>query len=547
MKLHHLIVFTFILFKSYSSEKEHFLEKFKAYSEKKLSPCGKYEWYEVNLMLQFFYKDPAYAHQLKELSHLLLECEPNNPDYLFYYGRAEFLLGNDQEAILSLEKCLSFSLNYTDAAWILSTLYRKNKEFKKAKSLLKNFKENPLFEERLADIYVETHHVKKGIQIYENLHKKYPFNLTITQKLADALQQDIQYERAKLLLLNVSIDQRPTIQLQLDELNLMTQPRLFYQLSYLESKENDPTIKKPVVRDYYFDQGLYLTAHLKDRFTFDTKFIDFRQKEIDIYPPTGTNYDAQIYGLDEKIFYKIHPQFQLGLNLRGFFAYSLAKGFYPFQNSWRFEPGINILYSPPSQYLLLDAHVESFIIKNFTNFQSYLLRLDYLDIGYRYHFEKFLNLDLIFNLMRIFFHDSYKNKKDVENVELNLNIPLKKNWIKGKYFFEHSSFRYLNINYFSYKNQWVNKVGFETTSHLGKNLKIILDYEHSWQVSTNLVQPIGNYIYIAKRQSLIGNKISIDLICPMTSHFDLFFHSHYFQNNLPYREYQIKGGLGYLF
>ena len=510
----------------------------------KANSCNLKDRIQLDELLKIFAADPKYANDLRIAAETLLECDPNNPDYLFFLGRAEYLLGHLEIAKGLLIKTLKIAPRYSDAEILLASIYLKEGEDELALAIYEKYPKDPEALEKIGDINLTNRNFAKAIEVFYELYIQNPENPSYVKKYAYALEQNRQYKKsADVLNRYLETQQNTDLKFQLYEVKTFVDPALIYSGSYLESKENDPFIGQAVVRNYYYDQGLFIETPILDNLFVGSKLIDYRQQETDIYPPVGINYNVQIYGAQEKIKYLIGAVCDLNVVLRGFYAYGKGHEFYPFHDCWRFEPGLTFVYKPSNQFLFADAHVESFIIKNFTTITSELMRTDYLDIGYGYQSPTKISPEVEGYLSTIFYHDDLDNIKNVQSVLFRLKIPSKSSWIKGLYRFDHSSFKYLNINYYSYKNQWISTLGFLAHARVAKHAFLDLAYEHAWQVTNNLYQPIGDFIYIKNRQSLICNKFSALYQLHLHEAWKVDLYGHYFYNNQPYRDFQIKGAV----
>jgi tetratricopeptide (TPR) repeat protein len=549
-KISVFIAFLFLQTGEIHSATKEILERYKEQKKQFFEdPCSFDQTHYLEKFLSIFSKDPKDAIYLKEVAQILLSCDASDSDYYFYLGRAEFLLGNDQKAIAALKKCLEIFPDYDDANFVLGSIYMKRKQYKQALDVFSKYPDDVAAIEKIGDIYIQQKEYKKAIKQFELLIKIDPDHPNYIRKYAYILSEEQKYHQAKeVLSAQLKKNPSPILDKQLAEIDYFVDPRIGYKGSYLESKENDPSLNQPVVRDYYIDQSLFFRTPVTDHFVIESKIIDFHQKERDIYPPIGVNYDVQLYGLQEKLQYNFTPNTRMDLILRGFKAYSLETGFYPFYNTWRFEPGLSISNVGERQFFFIDAHIESFIIKNFTTVRSELLRTDYFDIGYGMHLPlKKIVPEVEWYITEIFYHSSPKNRQDIQSVLFNLKIPASRSWIKGTYRFDHSSFEKLNLNYYSYKNQWISTLGGKAHAYLNDQFSFDLTYEHGWQVTKDLFQPIGDFVFIAPRQSLLSNKVSGEALITLGKRVLLNLYGHFFRDNQPYKEYQVKGGIEYQF
>ena len=545
------IAFSFFFLSSgLSNALENYEADVKTYKESlKEDPCNARALIGLNELLDPLKKDPKYANLLLEVTTLLLECYPNEPDYLFFNGKALYLLNQKKEAEKQLIACLSFAPNYLDAALLLASIYQLEGKYDEGINLLKRFPSSALIFEKLGDLNLMKEDYQEAADYYKKLLRTDPKNPKFIKKYANALKMQKHYMEAEDVL-DAFLQDQPDKELERLQMEVeeFSNPSFFYQMNYTQSKESDPSIQKPVVRNYYVDQSLTFFVPIFNSLSSQTKLIFDLQQEIDIYPPTGSNYNVAIYGLQEKIKWDFVKNWYLNVVLRGLYADNLGSNYYPFQNTARFEPGLTFVYQGSKQFFYADAHIESFIIKNFAIQKSQLLRQDFLDIGYGVKFPFYIQPEIEAGLAKIFYHDAIDNKEQVESISCQFKRKLdNKGTLNLGLRFDHSAFDQLTPNYFSYKNQYLTTLQFNFTANLGFKTIFEGGYEHAWQVTSNLLQPIGDYIYVAQRQSLLTNKVYGKLHANLIKTLFFELYGHYFETNLPYREYKAALNLRYQF
>lgn len=532
------------------SAQENYQEKVKSYKESlAIDPCNAQALIGLNELLDPLKRDPKYANLLLQVTDLLLECYPNEPDYLFFNAKAHYLLNQKKEAEIKLLTCLDYAPNYIDAALLLASIYQLEGKYDEGIKLLKKFPSSGTIFEKLGDLNLMKEDYDEAANYYKKLLRLDPKNPKFIKKYANALKMQKHYAEAEDVL-DAYLQDQPDKELERLQMEVeeFSNPSFNYQMNYTQSKENDPGIQKPVVRNYYVDQSLNFYVPIFDHLSSATKIMFDLQQEIDIYPPTGSNYNVSIYGLQEKIKWDFFREWYLNFVVRGLYADNLGDNFYPFQNTFRFEPGITLVYQGSKQFFYADAHIESFIIKNFAIQKSQLLRQDFLDFGYGVSFPFYIKPEIEAGFAKIFYHDSIDNKEQVESISCNFKRKLEnKGSLNLAVRFDHSSFDQLTPNYFSYKNQYLTTLKFNFFANLGFKTIFEGGYEHAWQVTSNLLQPIGNFIFVAKRQSLLTNKVYGKLQANLIKTLFFELYGHYFETNLPYREYKAALNLRYQF
>ena len=115
------------------------------------------------------------------------------------------------------------------------------------------------------------------------------------------------------------------------------------------------------------------------------------------------------------------------------------------------------------------------------------------------------------------------------------------------YFFEHGHFKALSQNYYSYKQQIRNTIGIRYRYDYCDRAYGEFIYEHRWQNTHNLFQPIGSFIFTANRQMLLCNKYILNLAYRLKDKWLFEATGHYYRDTLPYREWKVGGTISYQF
>ena len=313
--------------------------------------------------------------------------------------------------------------------------------------------------------------------------------------------------------------------------------------TYTKAEENDPTLGVPVVNDYYSYTSFHTVVPVDDRLLFDLKWFFYNQKETNIYVP-GLNYNASLSGGQITAKYLFANNFLLNGFARLFNAWpqededSMA---YPFRSTTRFEPGLTVEYSSPWHIAFIDAHVESFVTKDFDSFESVVIGMTVEELHYLFRPEVYLHPQLETSIRLNEFWDG--NFEDLANFWARFGLPFAEKNLIFQYQFQYSHFSRLTPNYFSYKQQYWNFVGGKFRFHPFPNTLFEAIYAYSWQFTRALIQPIGDFLNVANIQSLRGNKITCSLSYRWKHHLLMIAEGHYFRNTLIYRDWNVKGSL----
>jgi tetratricopeptide (TPR) repeat protein len=376
---------------------------------------------------------------------------------------------------------------------------------------------------------------KKARRIEElDEYRRHPRSLVI----------DRQYKQAKkeyaALLKDHPYDQK--LNAEMFEVRSHTDFCAFLDTSYTDAKENDPTLQEPVVKDYYFASNLNILIPVFDTWRLDAKGIFFHQRENNILN-SFVNYNAFIGGGQLLSHYYFANDWRWDVTLREIRAWGSQTAQFPFLATNRFEPGTCVVYSGNNHFFIIDGHIESFIIKNFAAQNAELLRTDHIDTSYLYRPEVFLNPKVGVALDEAFYQDH--NRKDWQSLfgSLDLGVPM----LTLTSLFEHSHFKFLTSNYFSYNQQIRETIGLKFHTPNDFHLYFEVLWEHSWQWTHNLIMPIGDLLFIAQQQYIIGNLFSSRLVYRFRDRFKFELGGHYLRTTLIYRDWNLNGALRYQF
>lgn len=479
--------------------------------------------------------------EIANIYGMLNHCEPNNPDTLFYQGRALVRSGQWEEAEKVLKECLAIDPQYVDAEIQLAYLYLWQKRWSEAKKILSRYpcklgaKLGLARAARYQGNYAEA---KRHLQ--EILSKK-PSNREARKEYAQTLYANRDYSEAEEAF-SWLIDDDPSegdYWPALFDMKSHTHCALKLETLYTYAKENDPSVRAPVVKDYYFYNAVHLFVPMTDHWRVDWKELYYHQRENDIFPPLGVNYSVYLSGGQVTSRYFFAENWRWDLSARAFHAWGKQNATYPFQKTTRFEAGTKLLYNSERQLFSFDAHRESFIIKDFSKDISNLLRTDYLVGGYAYRFPWKLRHEVEAWITHVFIHDRLNNWENTEKATVRCNLFSK--YVTAIYRFEHGHFDRLSQNYYSFNQQLRNVLGARIEVPLVGSSSWKTIYYHRWQSTYNLFQPIGNTVYVAAKQYLVANWVTSSLNIRYRDKIRVELEGHYFHDTLPYRDWGVKG------
>lgn len=477
-----------------------------------IDPCGKQSFHGLEMVGTYWLHENEHIPECLQLFKALYECSPKNIDIVFYTGLAYMRLNQVDEAKKKFIRCLELRHNDPEASFQLAQIYMMEGNWEEAEKLYR--KAGPTAKKHLARALVRQ---RKFVDAKEE------FSLFLTENPSDM----------------------PTWY-ELREVKSYVDPTLLLSSTYTEAKESDPTIAVPVVKDYY----LYIEGTLNIPITLawdiNAQGFYYQQKEKNIYIP-GTNYNVQEEGgafLSSLDFAKC---WTWDLILRLFHASPIGDMSFPFSSTNRFEPGTALIYRYAPHLICGEVRVESFFTKNFTYTETDLLQILTGELRYLFRPDVNLHPELEASLRKIYFDDSIHNWQTTESLWLRSHIPYLSKYFRGEYQFQHSHFHELTTNYFSYQDQFVNKVGIYLAIPLQPATTFGVHYEHVWQLTKHFIQPIGTFLFTANRQSLNGNLIIANITHALQDLWEVKLEGHYFHNNLPYSDWNINGSFLYQF
>jgi tetratricopeptide (TPR) repeat protein len=492
---------------------------------------------EAQIQMGFILIWQNQLNQAKQFFQKVLVKHPCDKKALLGLGKIA-IKSSDKQAIELFQQLYSCDSKNTDALFTLGQLYKKTKQYEKAKeaylALLKIHPNDLDAEMGLAQVYQQT----KNYSALKDLSEKYPSNVDIQYMYARSLLKSEKYNEAS----EVYNRLPPNRQIWTEQWDVKSRSRVStsVEANYTDAKESDPTLHVPVVKDYYFYGALNVFLPIFDAWRIDLKPFVYHQRENDILPPTSVNYNIYESGAQLISHYYFAQNWRWDLTLRGFDSFGSGQMNYPFQKTNRFEPGTSVVLNS-EQFLLIDAHVESFIIKNFEKLESQLLRTDYAQAAYGYRPDIFLHPKGEANATWVYFHDSLHNMKNKQSLlgQMDLYFP----WLTTFYLFEHSGFKYLNPNYYSYKRQIRNTIELRLHQTLSNGLYMELFWDHTWELTHNLFLPIGNFIYVAPQLYLIWNTLTAQVGYKYKDKLKFELGGHYLHNTLPYTDWNLRGSI----
>ncbi len=506
------------------------------------SPCKRKALHELEKIGLEWKNAQDKQSNVLEIYGLLNHCKPHNPDILYFLGVHLARAERWDEAETVLKECLYLMPKYADAEIQLGFLYLWRNQTDLAESIFARHSGNADAQMGMARIYQKRGETGRAQAVHRQIVDQNPNHREARRLLARSLASEMNYSDAKSHYAWL-IDNDPNTPEHFAELldvKSHTNFAIYLESFYTDAKENDPTLKAPVVKDYYFFNAVHFLIPLLDRWRLDLKQIYFHQRENDIYPPIGVNYSVYLAGAQVTSSWLFYKDWKWDLYARSFEAWGQQDVSYPFHRTTRLEPGTALVYNSERQLFVFDAHRESFIIKNFARLQSELLRTDFLAGVYRYRIPVALQPELEAQAAHIFIQGD--NWNNTEAGIARCKIP----WIKyftAIYRFDHGHFDKLNPNYYSFKQQLMNTLGVRLHCDFYSNVYFETTYEHRWKTTYQLYQPIGNYIFVADKQYLIANKIISKLSCRYRDSFRFELEGHYFYESLPYRDWNISGSL----
>lgn len=501
----------------------------------------------------------AIAYERKEdqqrvalaLYRKLNNCVPDSYKYRFGLARTLSRTGEREEASKILDELMSEAPEDSDVALQRAQIHLWEKEYDRAKAIYTQHADRKETTEGLAKISMAEGDFQGAIQYYEKVLQDEPSNIYAMQNLARIYAVELRFNDSKKTYQNL-VKHHPlqnSAWQELLDVKLHTDPTINYYLSYFEAKENDPNIKKPVVRDYYFDSGAIVFIPVKETWRVDLKTFFAFQEEKNILPTNpGINFNVDISGAELLSHLWFADYFKWDVFGRVKRAWNVGHTVYPFQRTTRFEPGTLLSYNDDTHLFSFGANADSYVIKNFAKIRSQLLTLKSIDLLYRYTAPIRLRPEVEVALEETFVESIPRNRRDTEAASLRFLLPYLEEYFKAFYTFEHRHFQKLNINYYSFFEQWRNTFGFSFfVKSLKRSSHFDLTYWHRTQGTKDLYQPIGDFVYIAPWQFLKCNQVQATYHFWLKDFFKANISGGYYRDTLPYRAWNVQGQLFFVF
>jgi tetratricopeptide (TPR) repeat protein len=517
----------------------------------KQCPCNTYVIQGMSELAVLLERKEEMQQESLEVYRYLASCTPEMYSVRFGLRRTLARTKNYEESEKILLGLLEESPIDSDVGIQLATLYFWQKRYDEAEKLYQKYPDRIESKEGLAKIAMAKGNFSDAQNYYESVIEKDQNNRYALQNLARVYAINLEFTKSKKIYEQL-VEKFPKIRSGWDELlevKLHTDPALNYNISYVEAKENDPSIKKPVVRDYYFDNNIIAFFPIFDPWRVDVKTFFSFQEERSILPTNpGVNFNAQISGAGVYSHYLFAKFWKWDLYSNVKRAWNVGYTKFPFQNTTRVEPGTYINYNSDTQYFLLGGNVDSYVIKNFQKQVSQLLTLKSLETMYRYTFAVRCSPELEGWFQETYYECQPKNRRDSESASLRFLVPFLEKYFKLFYTFEHRHFHRLNQNYYSFFEQWRNTFGFNLfLKSERRQVSFDLMYWHRTQGTKDLYQPIGDFIYISPWQFLKCNQIQGSLHFKVNDVFKADLSGGYYRDTLPYRAWNVQGNLYWVF
>ncbi|MEI6242010.1 MAG: tetratricopeptide repeat protein [Chlamydiota bacterium] len=473
----------------------------------------------------------------------LLESIPNQGDYLFYLGRLLAQTKQWKEAEEVLLHCLSLFPQYVDADLQLGTLYVWQNRFDEAEEIFQNYPNNIEAKKDLARLSLRKGDFPTAEKRFSALATEYPNDEEVRYSLAKVYLAQNKFSEANKEYQVLIKKPTEALYRELFELKLLTHPALVADSTYTASKEDDPSLKAPVVRDFYFNNSLALWIPIYDCWRIDLKPYAGYQKERNIYR-TGINYNVSLYGGIVNSHYTFHKNWRWDVSIAGVHGENIGSNHaYPFLTTTRVGIASDVVYSTESHTLVLDVHPEGLLVKDLARIESKLLSLTYADIYYKYRFNFFLKPEIEGYVEEVFYSDHIRNRRNTLRLITQCPLPFFDKAFTLSYEFERRMMPKLSINYYSFRRQWRHVMGVKFRKEFFERIIFEVFYYHRWQLTRRLYQPIGDFVYVAERQNLTSNKIGALIGYRIQDKCRFELSGHYFRDTLPYRDWNLHGTL----
>ncbi len=508
----------------------------------------------TRVALHWAEEQPARARSMANKVHL---CHSQDPDSLLYLGILYTRLQEWEKGEETLTECLRLAPHYQDAQLQLAHLYVLEKKYEEAEKIYHRYPDCNEADKGLARIASQEGKYADADKLYQKVLEKDPKDSEARKALAQTLVSQLKYAQAKkqyelLLESNGATNQYTLISPREDASNWIqsmdvkshTNFGILEEVDYTDAKEWDPTLRVPVVKDYYFSSKLTLFFPIFDRWRIDVQQLYFHQRENDIFVPS-VNYSAFVNGGALISHYYFARDWKWDIVAKTVHASGIHEARYPFKSSTLFEPGTTLLYHSDWNLFVLDGHVEDQIIKNFPLTISQLLRIDNYHGIYGFHPPVYLHPHLEVSGGANFYHDSLHNRKDYQKVLAAVDLGIHS--LIATYVFEHGHFKKLSEDYFSYQKQIQHTLSVRYIQDFYAKVQFEVLWDHIWQSNHNVFLPIGNFVFVSPNLYLIANRITGTLKYRFRDSLRAEIGGHYLTITLPYWDWNLRGAISWQF
>lgn len=471
--------------------------------------------------------------------------DPSNPDYLFYQGRAYYTLGQLCRAKSFLIEVLQIAPQYEDAVEILGNIYIREEHYNAAIFLFSQYQSTNAGRIGLARIAMIKNNPEVAESLYRDVLSENIGHVEARKGLIKSLIPQRRFCEAKRELRIVAFDPNNQDDVYFRdsfEVKSHTNDAFFVDGFYTDSKESDPSIKRPVVKTYYFLSSINFLFPVTDHFRVDLKSFVYHQRENKILAPTAVNYNVYYTGGAFSTRYLFSKFWNWDVTVRAYHASDFGKVAFPFNDTSSVEPGTVLKYDSPRELFAVAGFYDSLVIKNFSTVRSQLLRMANLTGTYGYRFiDQPLHPEFYGFATQTFIHDPLHNQRHTGALQGQFDLPCVGNYFTASYLAEFRAYNKLSPNYYSYKRQWRQTAGLKFHTFFLTNGYFSVLYEHTWQSTRDLFLPIGDTVFVAARQFLYENKVSVVLAYRFCDTYRVEIGGHYFRTSLPYNDWNING------
>lgn len=493
-----------------------------------------------------------------EIAAQVGECKWEDPDVLLYLGILDTRLERWEEAERALQAAVEQSPRYRDAWFQLAHLYVLEEKYGEAAAIYDRYAGTLESEKGLADIAARKKKYAEAASYYRKALAQKPDDTEAIKGLAQALSAQLKYTEAKkeyesLLekrtykptkLPFILPREEPENWIQLMDVRSHTDFALKAECDYTDALEDDPTLRVPTVKDYYFSEKFTLFIPIFDQWRVDAAQYFYRQKENDILT-VSLNYSAFLNGPILSSHYFFAKDWKWDVILKGIWANGEQQAVYPFQSSALFEPGTILKYNGDWGLFVLDGHVEDQVIKNFALTISELLRIDVYQGEAGIHPPVYMRPNFQVGAGQDFYHDSISNWKQHQKALAEIDFFTRA--LRLSYLFEHGKFKKLTPNYFTYQKQIQHTLALKWIQDFYRKAQFEAMWEHIIQSNHNVVLPVGNLIFTGSTLYLIGNRFTGLLRYRFRDRFQAEIAGHYYTLTLPYIDWNLRGSLFWQF